>query len=79
MCGVWVGKAPGGGGQGARPALVSRRGREAEGTRRAGIRAERGADGDGAVGLQAVAVVAGGAIVADELVEQVEGGGDGLF
>jgi hypothetical protein len=27
----------------------------------------------------AVAVVTGGAIVADEVVEQVEGGGDGLF
>jgi hypothetical protein len=27
----------------------------------------------------AVAVVTGGAIVADELIEQVEGGGDGLF
>ena len=27
----------------------------------------------------AVAVVTGGAIVADELVEQVQGGGDGLF
>ena len=27
----------------------------------------------------AVAVVTGGAIVADEVIEQVEGGGDGLF
>jgi hypothetical protein len=27
----------------------------------------------------AVAVVTGGAIVADEVVEQVQGGGDGLF
>ena len=27
----------------------------------------------------AVAVVTGGAIVADEIVEQVQGGGDGLF
>jgi hypothetical protein len=26
-----------------------------------------------------VAVVTGGAIVADEVIEQVEGGGDGLF
>jgi hypothetical protein len=27
----------------------------------------------------AVAVVTGGAIVADEVIEQVDGGGDGLF
>ena len=27
----------------------------------------------------AAAVVTGGAIVADEVIEQVEGGGDGLF
>jgi hypothetical protein len=44
----------------------------------AGFRAGRGADGVALSGC-ALAVVTGGAIVADEVIEQVEGGGDGLF
>lgn len=66
------------GGEGMRPALVSAPGREAEGRR---FRAFGLSVALMAMALSgcAVAVVTGGAIVADEVVEQVEGGGDGLF
>lgn len=67
-----------GGGQGTRRALVCSRGREAKGTR---LRVFGLVVALMTLALSgcAVAVVTGGAIVADEVVEQVEGGGDGLF
>ena len=66
------------GGQGTRPALVSPRGCEPEGIR---LRVFGLSMALMAMALSgcAVAVVTGGAIVADEVIEQVEGGGDGLF
>ena len=78
ICDSGSGKRAGRGGQGTRHALVYPRGREAEGT---GVRVFGLSMALMTMALSgcAVAVVTGGAIVADEVVEQVEGGGDGLF
>lgn len=73
---MWVGKASGWAGDAARASLFQDARRRGRGVRAFGMSVALMAM---ALSGCAVAVVTGGAIVADELVEQVEGGGDGLF